>query len=115
MELEQAAEVRRLATALAGRQAPDFEAWESLMLQAARQGGAGVLGSLLTHWQRHASREVVLCSCGQRMSSRGRRAKNLVTTLGRVPFGRSFYQCRPCHQSRFPDDELLDIVPSTHA
>jgi len=115
VELEQTAEVRRLAAALAARQAPDFEAWESLLLQAARQGGAGVLGSLLTHWQAHAPREVVLCECGQRMSSRGRRAKNLLTTLGRVPLGRSFYQCAECHQSRFPDDERLDIVQTTYS
>jgi hypothetical protein len=47
VELEQAAEVRRLAAALAARQTPDFEAWEGLLLQAARQGGAGVLGALL--------------------------------------------------------------------
>jgi len=44
VELEQAAEVRRLAAALAARQTPDFEAWESLVLDAARRGGAGVLG-----------------------------------------------------------------------
>jgi len=85
------------------------------MLQAARQGGAGVLGSLLTHWQQHAPREKILCDCGQRMSSRGRRAKHLVTTLGRVPFRRSFYQCEQCHQSRFPDDEHLDIVQTTYS
>lgn len=115
MELEQTAEVRRLAAALAARQAPDFEAWESLMLQAARQGGAGVLGALLIHWQQHAPREVILCECGQRMSSRGRRAKGLLTTLGRVPFGRSFYQCDQCHQGRFPDDECLDIVRTTYS
>jgi hypothetical protein len=54
VELEQTAEVRRLVLALAARQTPDFEAWESLMLQAARQGGAGVLGTLLAHWQQHA-------------------------------------------------------------
>ena len=85
------------------------------MLQAARQGGAGVLGSLLAHWQQHACREVILCECGQRMSSRGRRVKRLVTTLGRVPFGRSFYQCDRCHQGRFPDDERLDIVQTTYS
>jgi len=85
------------------------------MLQAARQGGAGVLGSLLIHWQQHAPREVILCQCGQRMSSRGRRAKGLLTTLGRVPFGRSFYQCEQCHQGRFPDDERLDIVRTTYS
>ena len=115
MELEQAAEVRRLATALAARQTPDFEAWESLLLQAARQGGAGVLGTLLRHWQRHAPREVILCPCGQRMSSRGRRGKELLTTLGRVPFVRSFYQCEPCSQGRFPDDERLDIVQTSYS
>lgn len=85
------------------------------MLQAARQGGAGVLGSLLSHWQQHAPRQIILCQCGQRMSSQGRRAKGLLTTLGRVPFGRSFYQCEQCHQGRFPDDEHLDIVGTTYS
>lgn len=107
--------MRRLATALATRQTPDFEAWESLVLQAARQGGAGVLGTLLTHWQQHGPREVVLCRCGQRMSSQGRYAKGLLTTLGRVPFTRSFFQCAACHHSRFPDDERLDIVRTTYS
>src|SRR5438876_4279812 len=37
-------------------------------------------GSLLTHWQAHAPREVVRCECGQRMTSRGRRGKGLLTT-----------------------------------
>jgi hypothetical protein len=115
VELEQSAEVRRLATALATRQTPDFEAWESLLLQAARQGGAGVLGSLLTHWQQHGSKEVILCQCGQRMSSRGRRAKRLLTTLGRVPFARSFYQCQQCRQGCYPDDEHLDIIKTTYS
>jgi hypothetical protein len=115
VELEQAGEVRRLAAALAARQTPDFEAWESLVLEAARQGGAGVLGNLLSHWQQHAPREVILCKCGQRMRSRGRRGKRLLTTLGRVPFARSFYQCQPCAQGRFPDDERLDIVQTTYS
>lgn len=115
MELEQSAEVHRLALALAARQSPDFEAWESLMLQAAHQGGAGVLSTLLTHWQGQASREVILCKCGGRMSSRGRRAKGLLTTLGRTPFARSFYQCPQCRASRFPDDERLEVVQTTYS
>jgi hypothetical protein len=110
VELEQSAEVRRLAMALAARQTPDFEAWETLVLQAARQGGAGVLGSLLSHWQQPASREAILCKCGQRMNSRGRRGKELLTTLGPVSFARSFYQCQQCHEGRFPDDQRLDII-----
>ena len=107
--------MRRLATAMASRQTPDFEAWETLLLQAARQGGAGVLGSLLTHWQAHAPRQAILCQCGQRMSSRGRRGKGLLTTLGPVPFARSFYQCGQCRQGRFPDDERLDIINTTYS
>jgi len=107
--------VRRLAAALAARQTPDFEAWESLLLQAARQGGAGVLGTLLRHWQQHAPRKVIFCPCGQRVRSRSRRGKGLLTTLGRVPFARSFYQCLPCSQGRFPDDERLDIVQTTYS
>lgn len=107
--------MRRLATALASRPTPDFEAWEGLLLQAARQGGAGVLGTLLTHWQQHAPREVILCPCGQRMRNRGRYVKGLLTTLGRVPFARSFFQCEACDQSRFPDDERLDIVRTTYS
>lgn len=85
------------------------------MLQAARQGGAGVLGSLLTHWQGEAAREIILCECGQRMTSQGRRVKGLLTTLGAVAFRRSFYQCEQCRQSRFPDDERLDIVNTTYS
>jgi hypothetical protein len=100
---------------MASRQTPDFEAWETLVLQAARQGGAGVLGSLLTHWQGQAPREIVLCECGQRMTSQGRRGKGLLTTLGAVPFRRSFYQCEQCRQSRFPDDERLDILNTTYS
>lgn len=115
VELEQSAEVHRLALALATRQSPDFEAWESLMLQAAHQGGAGVLSTLLAHWQQHAPPERVLCECGCRMSSRGRRAKRLLTTLGRAPFARSWCQCPQCHGSRFPDDERLDIRQTTYS
>jgi len=85
------------------------------MLRAARQGGAGVLGTLLTHWQQHAPREVILCQCGQRMSSRGRRSKGLLTTLGQVPLARSFYQCEHCRQGRFPDDQRLDIVNTAYS
>jgi len=100
---------------MAARRTPDFEAWETLVLQASRQGGAGVLGSLLAHWQEHARREVILCDCGEQMSSRGRRSKRLLTTLGAAPFARSFYQCQQCHQARFPDDERLDIINTTYS
>ena len=114
-ELEQSAEISRLAIIMAFHQTPDFEAWESLMLRAARQGGAGVMGCLLRHWQHSAPRQVILCSHGHRMSSRGLRSKELLTTLGRVPFSRSLYQCDQCHQGRFPADEQLDVVQTTYS
>lgn len=85
------------------------------MLQAARQGGAGVLATLLADWQRHAVRPAIACPCGQRMSSQGRRAKQLLSVLGQVPFARSFYQCAHCGQSRFPEDERLDIVQTSYS
>jgi hypothetical protein len=115
VELEQSAEVRRLATALAANQAPDFEAWESLMLQAARRGGAGVLGSLLAHWQQHACRQVILCVCRQRMRSRGRRGKRLLTTLGWISFARTFYRCPQCQRRSFPDDQRLGIRNTSYS
>jgi hypothetical protein len=49
------------------------------------------------------------------MSSRGRRQKRFFTTLGQIPFGRSFYQCERCHQGRFPDDEQLDILNTSYS
>jgi hypothetical protein len=49
------------------------------------------------------------------MSSRGRRGKGLLTTLGPVPFARSGYQCNQCRRRRFPDDERLDIVNTTYS
>ena len=107
--------MRRLARAMAGRAAPDFEAWETLMLQAARQGGAGVLGTLLADWQQNGSRPPILCRCGRRMSSQGRRTKQLLTVLGQVPLARSLYRCEHCLQTRFPEDERLDIVHTSYS
>jgi hypothetical protein len=115
VQLEQTAEVRRLAAAMASRATADFEAWETLLLQAARQGAAGVLAALLHDWQRHCLREVVHCPCGQRMSSHGRRSKSLLTILGTVPFARSLYRCETCARTRFPQDERLDMVQTSYS
>lgn len=100
---------------MASGQAPDLEAWETVMLQAARQGGAGVLATLLARWQQDAAHQPVTCRCGARMTSRGRKAKQLRTILGQIPFARSLYQCDQCDHTRFPDDERLDIVETTYS
>ena len=107
VELEQSAEVHRIVAAMA-RQEIDFEAWESLILQAARKGGAGALGALLQKWQR-PSGDPVRCACGQVMHSRGRRTKRLITVLGTVPFSRSSYYCGQCAGVDFPCDRALQI------
>jgi len=49
------------------------------------------------------------------MSSQGRRAKELLTVLGHVPFARSLYQCEHCAHTRFPEDERLDIVRTSYS
>lgn len=85
------------------------------MLEAARQGGAGVLATLLEDWQQNGSRPPLFCECGQRMGSKGRRAKQLLTVLGKVPFARSLYQCAGCSRTRFPQDERLDIVQTSYS
>ncbi len=107
--------MRRLAVALTAGVAPDLEAWESMLLAAARRSGAGVLAGLLTHWQQHARPHAVHCACGARMHSRGRRLKHLRTILDTVPFARARYVCEHCAATRFPDDERLDIVQTTYS
>jgi hypothetical protein len=74
-----------------------------------------VLGALLRHGEEHAPCEVIRCPCGQRMRSRGRRETRLLTTLGRVNFGRAFYPCSLCSRARFPDDERLEMVHTTYS
>jgi len=49
------------------------------------------------------------------MNSKGRRIKQLLTVLGQVSFARSRYQCEGCFQTRFPEDERLDIVQTSYS
>lgn len=86
----------------------DLEAWETLILQAARNGGAGALATLLKAWR--PPRGTQVCGrCGQLMKSRGRRTKQLLTLLGKIPFSRSGYRCLQCHDWSFPADQVLQI------
>ncbi len=43
------------------------------------------------------------------MKSRGRRTKQLLTILGKIPFSRSSYRCPQCHDWSFPADQILNI------
>ena len=84
------------------------------MLQAARQGGAGVLGSLLTHWQRQLPGSHPVPVRPAHEQSRTTRQR-VFDHAGAGAFCRSFYQCAACRQGRFPDDERLDIVNTTYS
>jgi hypothetical protein len=86
----------------------DWEAWETLILQAARNGGAGALAPWLKAWR--PPRGTQVCGrCGQLMKRRGRRTKQLRTLLGKIPFSRSGYRCLQCHDWSFPADQVLQI------
>ena len=49
------------------------------------------------------------------MSSTGIEKKTLTTILGSVPFERSRYECPHCGASRYPGDEVLDVVDTTRS
>jgi hypothetical protein len=59
--------------------------------------------------------EAVVCRCGRRMESRGKRRKELRTILGPVVYERSMFQCPGCGATRYPGDEALDVVGTTRS
>ncbi len=54
--------------------------------------------------------DAIMCACGHEMTSHGRDEKRIRTILGDITFRRSRYVCPSCGASRFPGDELLNVV-----
>ena len=77
--------------------------------------GARVLGELISGIGSGRRKEELLCSCGARMESKGRKEKTILTILGETRFLRSMYECPQCGRSRYPGDEELDIVGTTRS
>ena len=57
----------------------------------------------------------VLCSCGQRMQSRGVQKKSLLSLLGYIQYRHSLFQCPCCGATRYPGDEELDIINTSRS
>jgi hypothetical protein len=88
----------------------DLEAWESALRAAVLAAGARALEPLLDAACCGRRDTPVMCACGARMQSEGVRGKKLLTILGPVAFRRTRFQCPACGESRFPDDETLNVA-----
>jgi hypothetical protein len=85
----------------------DLEAVEMATRAALRRAGAAVLEALLAA-QGGCPRQVP-CGCGQQAHYQERRAKQLVTVLGRVETERAYYVCPACHRGQSPRDQERDV------
>lgn len=98
-----------------GVRSPDLEAWETALRAAVLSAGAKVLEALLKGFGSGRQREAVCCECGSRMESGGLKSKELLTILGPVFYRRSMFQCPVCQATRYPGDEVLDVVETTRS
>ena len=99
-----------LAVIFAGRRKSgkvDLEALEMATRAAMHRAGAAVVEELLAA-EGEFPRQVP-CACGQPAHYHERRAKQLVTVLGRVETERPYYVCPACHQGQSPRDQELDV------
>lgn len=107
--------MRRLVETITRRQEVDLEAYEFALRKAVLAAGAKVLEGLLAGLGRENRREGVFCKCGTRMKSKGHKEKGLLTILGSLTYRRSLFVCPACGWTRFPGDELLDVVGTTRS
>jgi len=103
--LERVAKARRV----------DLDAWEAALRGAVLAAGGTMLGELIDGIGSGRRQEPVMCRCGARMHSRGRRYKELSTLLGPVPYWRSMFQCALCGATCYPGDEELDVVDTSYS
>lgn len=90
----------------------DFEAVETAIRSAVLEAGAGVLSDFLEGIGCGRRETPLLCTCGERMKSKGLKDKTLTSILGPLPrpHARSMFQCPRCGKTRYPGDEELDVV-----
>lgn len=75
-----------------------------------------ILADLLREVGCGRSQSPVLCPvCETNMESRGLREKTIETILGPVPFSRTLFQCPSCTTTRYPGDEILNVVSTTRS
>ena len=88
----------------------DLESWEFGLRQAVLCAGSRLLGQLVDGVGSGRRDVSVMCECGERMKSRGRRMKTIKTILGEIRFNRSVFACPSCGSKRVPGDESLDVM-----
>lgn len=108
-------EVRQLLETVARNKQFDLESIEHALRNAVLAAGASILSDLLEGIGSGRQQKPVLCTCGATMVSLGRKNKPLLTILGEASFSRSLFQCALCGATRFPGDELLDVVDTTRS
>lgn len=94
------------------RDAPDMEALEQGMREAALRDGSMALSMLLSEIPDFYENGVICPVCGSFMENHGRREKGIISLLGEGTVSRMYYGCSnpDCKGHRFPKDELLDIA-----
>jgi nucleotide-binding universal stress UspA family protein len=102
--------VKRILEKAAASRGVDLEAWETALRAAVLAAGAKALSGLIEGIGSGRGCGEVRCSCGGRMESLGRKSKTLLTILGKVSYARTLLQCSACQATRFPGDEVLDVV-----
>jgi hypothetical protein len=107
--------VKQILQKVAEAKAVDLEAWETALRAAVLSCGAKILGGLLDGIGSGRRPERVLCECGIPMESQGLKEKELLTILGPVTYSRSMFQCSACQATRYPGDEVLDVVETTRS
>lgn len=115
MALETDAEVVRVLAAVERAGRVDLEAVEAALVAAVLQGGKKILESLLCGVGQGRGTGPVRCRYGTLMQSQGLRGKWIQTLLGWVRFVRSRYACPCCGETRYPGDEVLDVVDTSYS
>lgn len=108
-------EVNQILERVAKARRVDLDAWEAALRGAVLAAGGTMLGELIDGIGSGRRQEPVMCKCGARMHSRGRRYKELSTLLGPVPYWRSMFQCALCGATCYPGDEELDVVDTSYS
>ena len=88
----------------------DLESWELGLRRAVLAAGAKLLQEMLAGVGSGRPDEPVVCDCGSRMKSRGRKDKRIKTILGEIQFRRSIFACPDCGAGRIPGDEILGVA-----
>ncbi len=112
--IEQDREVSLVLERVAKARHVDLEAWETALKIAVLAAGAKALAGLLEGIGCGHRPEPLVC-CGQTMDSHGLKSKPILTSLGRVGYRRTMFQCPKCGATRYPGDEALDIVSTTRS